>query len=157
MSERLFYPTLSADHLVPLKVMQEQFAQHPNYFDSADCAFSDEDRLWLKKHLRKQHEFEELALLPADLAIWSQVEREIIEVYNETKKVYANLGNDDTTEKLAALRLRSTSLKELVALQERSANLASFHAFLDTILNFVEAKLGPDGRAELQSLMEARK
>lgn len=151
------FPSIDAKTLVPLRIIQAELAQNPDFLDDPECPYSPELKQFLSllKPKNDPKEPEKPRFLGAQGDKWSILEAEAAKLYDDLRSFSTAIGKEDVAERMSYFRTATSLLEKIVSINERAVGLKHIHDFQQTVLQVMDDVLTPDQRTTVMQRLRA--
>jgi len=135
------YPTITDATLVPLRAIQLQLIEDPDFLNHDDCPYPTHIRDFLRVfggvQSEKRGSYSEDELID-----------DITDLYEELKTITRSVNNPDVKDKIALMKTAGDLLTRMVALKEKAVNMRSMSQFQRAVVEVLETVITPAQRSE---------
>lgn len=162
MATDLYYPPLDNQLPFHLSILTSALLENPGALDHPSCPYSNEMKNALKTFMAiKAPKLEEKMASEEDelegMDKWQMLEHEATILFKELKSFGNTLTVDDTSERMAYFKTRTSLLEKITSIQERNFGLREMHEFRQSVLALIDDVLTPDQKTEFIQRLEALK
>jgi len=152
-SPKPYYPELTPDVKKFLTLVPKLMQTHADYLTHPECPYEEEVVLLQRLFAPQNQE-----LNPKNIEFYLNKDIDIAEesqaLYWEIKTVKANMGTDETSEKVAVFRLMTTLLEKILTLKEKAEGLEHFEQFKTMIINTLDRYLDSQQKSDFCQQMD---
>jgi hypothetical protein len=145
------FPVIDPKSLTPLRILQAEMAQNPDFLNLPECPYSPELKAFLAIFgpVLGAPEVKKAAFFGQNADKWDVLEKEAAQLYQDLKAFSDEIGKDDVAERMSYFRTATSLLEKIVGINERAVGLKHIHDFQQTVLAIFEDELTPDIRTRV--------
>ncbi len=147
MANEPFYPTISSSMMVPFRAVMTLMEQDPRYLDRPECPYSNDVKDILRRYAQKGGVKAD-KVIEKTLQNHDDLDRELVEVFNELHSIQNSLGEMDPKDKVQWMKAVVSVLDKIITLRERNFDGKKLSEFQRVVLAFLEEIMEPSQRTE---------
>lgn len=147
-----FYPTISPEMLVPFRAVRGLIHANPEYLNSPDCPYNDETKAFLAVNFGGAAVAVDQDLVTLESP--EDLERELVSIYSDIKRLDKNIQNIDAKDKVAWAKAVVSILERVLQLRERNLNMKMTVEFQKTIIQIMDEVCDPAQRSEITARLQ---
>lgn len=148
------FPNITYDSILPFMVVLQKVSQDPSILDSSSCPYTPEVITFLRSLSPETSIMSAETLFGEEDSDVEVIEAEIKNQISYLSEMKLTMGGKTQKEKMDFLKISTTMLEKLVALQEKSSNMQQINEFRSEIMSIFEQILSPDQRTLVMERLE---
>ena len=147
-----FYPELSEDSVLSIKLVMQMLEKDPEYLDAKECQYSPTVKEFLRGVAAPKGMLEIPDLFEGGMNDEPEVlDRQIQKILNRMDAMEGELGGFEPNERMTFFKTRTAMLEKLISLREKVTNIREMMDFQAIVLATLEEVSSPE---QIKTFME---
>ena len=157
-----YYPNIDDETLIPLRLIQEQVIQHPDYFTSVDCPYDEDQQELLSALFKPTPSVANFTEETIDVFLAEGVDtadlliEQASSLYSELLSYQKTLGKGDTSQQMNTFKTRAQLIEKILNIKERARGVKEINEFFEIVMNTLDQALDKDQVATFMSLVKSK-